>query len=143
MIDKALREAYLATRYVVTIGVDRVELRIGRPAPELDRYLVAGSIATAAFVTAWNPRSERLSEAENLLRSQELATTVAALGLQALPVVTAADDPQWIEHGLLILDISEAQARALGDRFGQNAIVMLERGGAPRLVELVSPGAAS
>ncbi len=143
MIDAALRDAYLATGYVVTIGMDRIELRIGQPAPELDRHLAAGSIATAAFVTAWNPRSERLSEAENLLRGHDLATAVAALGLQALPVVTAADDPEWIEHGLLIFDTSEAQARALGDRFGQNAIVMLELGGAPQLIELVSPGAAS
>ncbi len=137
MIDEALRSAYLATRYVVTIGADRIELRIGRRAPELDHYLAGKSVATAAFVTAWNPRSERLSDEENCRRARNLAAAVAALNRQALPVVTAADDPSWVEHGLLILGVSESEARALGERFAQHAIVMVERGGTPRLIELV------
>lgn len=143
MIDAALRRAYLATRYVVTDGENRAPIEIGVATPELDRLLAARSVATAAFVTAWNPRSDLLAPAENLRRASELTLAVQALGLDALPVATTAEDARWIEHGLLILGISQTRACSLGRRFGQNAIVMVSRGTAPRLIELVSPDEAS
>lgn len=143
MIDAALRHAYLTTRYDVAVGDSRITLEIGRPAPALDRLLIASSVAGAAFVTAWNPRSVWLSQADNLRRADALAAAVATLGLDALPVTTVVDDPRWIEQGLLILGISETQARRLGAQFAQNAIVIVTRGGVPELIELVSPGEAS
>lgn len=143
MIDDALRDAYRAARYIVSVGDACITLEIDRPSSDLDLLLADRAVATAAFVTAWNPRRVWRQEAENRLRASDLATTVQSLGLNALPVTTTAEDPRWVEHGLLILGISETQARDLGEQFAQNAIVMMARGDAPRLIERVSRDAAS
>ena len=143
MIDDALRNAYRAARYVVSVGDSYITLEIDRPSPELDLLLAGCDVAAAAFVTAWNPGSVWFPEAENRLRANDLAAAVQNLGLKALPVTTTADDPRWVEQGLLILGISTTQARDLGEQFGQNAIVTVTRGDAPRLIERVSRDAAS
>lgn len=143
MIDESLRQAYLATDYILAVGAVSIRLNIGRDAPELDRLLTARSVDTAAFVTAWNPRSAWLPVAENLLLAARLAAAVEECGFQSLPVTTTADDPRWIEQGLFILGISEEAARRLGRDFDQNAIVMVNRGSPPRLIDLVSPAGAS
>ncbi len=54
----------------------------------------------------------------------------------ALPHSGVGDDPAWpAEEGLFIVDLDEAAARALAHAYGQNAIVWVERGSVPRLVE--------
>jgi Protein of unknown function (DUF3293) len=143
MIDPILRDAYLATRYVVMLDGRELALKIGEPSPELDRIMTARAVTMAAFVTAWNPCSERLPVAENLARSEALAAAVRDTGLETLPVVAGADDPDWTEHGLLILGADATLASRLGRRFAQNAVVTVARGEAPQLVVLVSPDAAS
>jgi hypothetical protein len=141
MMDDSLRAAYLAARYLVAVDGDRITLEIGRPAPDLDKILIARSVESAAFVTAWNPHSTWHARDDNLVLGSRLATAVEQLGLAALPVTTTADDPRWVEHGLLILGIFEPRARRLGEQFAQNAIVMVDRGAAPRLIDLVSKDA--
>jgi hypothetical protein len=109
---------------------------LGVPAPEIDRLLDRLEAATGAFVTAWNPRSRPASAADNAAAATVLVAEVAARGLRALPHRGVGDDPAWpSEEGLFILDLDEASARALAEAHGQNAIVWIERGGQPRLVE--------
>ena len=143
MIDPTLRRLYLDTRYRIAFGRQELTLKIGEASPELDDILGQWSVERAAIVTAWNPRSQWLPRDENLKRGSALLTLVREMGLETLPVVASLDDPYWTEHGLFILGADEALACELGRQFAQNAVVLVRRGEALRLQEIVSPGGAS
>ena len=75
-----------------------------------------------AYLTAWNPHGERASEADNAAAQ---ASLVAALsGRTFFRGRGQAPDGSWSEDSLLVLDISRADAEALGRRFRQKAIVV-------------------
>jgi len=98
--------------------------------------LIRLGAASGTFVTAWNPRSEALSPAENAVRGERLSAEIVARGWRALPHRGVGDDPAWPpEEGWFVLDLDEAMARALATDHGQNAVVRLEVGGFSCLVE--------
>ena len=111
--------AYRASEYRVFAQPELV-LRIGEP--------------SAAFLTAANPHSERRPAAENLAALERLAQDASAWRI--LRGEGRSADGRWREPSLLVLGIEREHARALGRRYGQNAIVFVERGAAPELVLL-------
>jgi putative PIN family toxin of toxin-antitoxin system len=123
--------AYEKALYAV---LDGPVLRIGERNPELQALLEAQAAATAAFVTAANPRGEPRSHAANEDAMAELQAMLA------WPFYSGEGrDPEgrWpAEPSLLIVGIPRGEAEALGRRFGQNAIVFVEKAGAPELVLL-------
>ena len=134
-----LLESYLATRYTAATPGGEVVIRIGRRHPEVDALLAEaiaaarGGAASWAYLTAWNPRSRRLSDAENRLRQ---AALIAKIGNRHayFEGEGIATDGIWREPSLLILGISRAEAVQLGRQFEQNAIVAGEHGGEAELV---------
>src|SRR5262245_36066440 len=71
-----------------------------------------------AFITACNPRSVRLPDAENVARMAQLEGAVRALSLKFVHGDGAARDGSWPpEPSLLIFDIDETTACELGRRF--------------------------
>jgi hypothetical protein len=87
-----------------------------------------------AFVTACNPRSERLSDEKNSRRMAELEAVVQVGGWTYYHGQGIGSDGRWpAEPSLLVVGISEADAIALGKRFGQNAVVVGRVGEAARL----------
>lgn len=126
-----LIDAYRAAEYVVFANPDLV-LRVGAPAPGLDALLERHGAASAAFVTAANPRGVQRGAPEN-------DAAMAALRACLTWPVHAGEgrDPRrrWpAEPSLLVVGIPRMEAEALGRRFAQNAIVFAEKG---RIVELV------
>ena len=88
-----------------------------------------------AFVTACNPRSERLSDAENARRMSELEATVREGGWQYFHGHGVGLDAKWpAEPSLLLVGIQWGDAVALGKQFGQNAVVVGSAGRPARLV---------
>ncbi len=131
-----LWEAYRRTTYVARTPEGELRLRIGRVEPGLDALLARTGAEAWAFVTAWNPGSRPTSPAVNAVRQAELAREVAARGWIALEGEGVGDDGAWPpEPSLLVLGPTREEARALGRRFGQNAVVWAERGGAPVLID--------
>lgn len=123
--------AYERALYALDSGV---VLRIGVRDPGLDRLLEAHGARTAAFVTAANPRGEVRPPAENEAAMRALRTSLA---LRSLPGEGRDPQGRWApEPSLLVLGIARQEAEALGRRLEQNAIVFVERGGAPELVLL-------
>ena len=121
----------------VVFAERRIVLRVGEPNAELDALMEAAGATTAAFVTAANPRGKRRREDENAIAFDSLNAFLN----EARHRRRAGEgrDPQgrWpAEPSLLVLGIPRAKAKALGRRFGQNAIVFIEKGGAPELVVL-------
>ncbi|MFL6571882.1 MAG: putative toxin-antitoxin system toxin component, PIN family [Burkholderiales bacterium] len=130
-LTPALIKSYERAFYALDSGT---VLRIGVRDAGVDRLLEARGVATAAFVTAANPRGEACARAEN---DAAMAALRASLALPWLPGEGRDPEGRWsAEPSLLVLGMTRADAEALGRRLEQNAIVFIERGRAPELVLL-------
>src|SRR5436189_291770 len=65
MISAEMLAAYRATRYLIELPRRHIDLRIGRRSPAVDRLLAREGARGGAFLTAFNPQSERRSAAWN------------------------------------------------------------------------------
>jgi hypothetical protein len=119
----------------VFVADDELVMIIGKTSKELDALLFDSGVSSAAFLTAWNPRSEVLSPGENALLQAQLTTELSAAGLNFLP--GEGRDPAGIwepEQSLLLLGAKRAAAARLAMKYGQNAYVWLQLGEPAELV---------
>jgi hypothetical protein len=131
-----LQAAYENADYVI-FGPPPLVLRIGEPSLRLDALLEAAEAASAAFITAANPHGERRSAEENRPAVTALNDLLSASGYPLYPGEGRDPDGRWTpEPSMLVIGIYRDNAEALGRLFGQNAIVFVEKGGAPELVAL-------
>ena len=130
-----LREAYESTRYVV-FGAPELVLRIGEPSAGLDELLDAEGAATAAFITAANPRGVKRGAWQNEIANAALVESRSGAGFRCFEGEGRSPDGRWTERSVLVVGIPRADAEAVGRAFGQNAIVFAERGRPPELVVL-------
>ena len=126
---------YRATSYIARTQHGEIILRIDEAHPVLDNVLAQHGATSWAYLTAYNPGSVRLSDADNAVRQRELLVAIEQAG-HPYHEGAGVGDGWEPEPSLLVLRISEADAVALGRRFGQNAIVVGEQGGPARLVWL-------
>ncbi len=131
-----LLEAYRATAYKADVGGTTVELRIGELVGGWG-HRAGGQPDTAwAFISAANPGSRRLSQADNLSRHQALEAELADRGYEVFQGRGVPDGDGWEpEISLLVLGINRDEAVAIGCRFGQVAIVCGRIDGVAELVE--------
>ena len=136
MLDQALIEAYRATDYVLFVGDGPdVTLKIGRANPDFDAVLDLRRATTAVVITAYNPRSVVLSEAENRARHAQLTALLDARGYVYAPGEGRDPTGGWkAELECVVFDLPLDAALEIARRFEQNAIVHVERGGAPALL---------
>jgi hypothetical protein len=132
-MDAALRArletAYRATTYAAGLSL---RLRVGQPHPFLDDMMAFRGLEAYAYLTAWNPGSKELPEAENRARQDDLRARLKGRH-PVIEGVASADDGSWREDGLLVLGIPRDDALSLARDFGQVAILAGRRGGAPEL----------
>lgn len=129
VIPAVLRAAYEATNYDVETVDGTETLRVGQPVPERLLALHPGW-TRLAVITAYNPFSRKLWDADNAARHQRLLRTVTAAVHAALPAVGLGDSDDWApEISLAILDPSDDELDDWMVEFGQNAIVVAERSG--------------
>lgn len=136
MSSELLRE-YERTRYVVLddAGTGRAAVGIGETSGEIDAVLADYGAANGVFITAWNPRSVPLDQDSNDDANDRLEADLADIGSVILPHIGVGYDPEWEpEHGFFALDLAEERAVELATAYGQNAIVVIDRGGPARLV---------
>lgn len=135
MLDERLIAAYRATDYVLFVGDGHdLTLNIGRHNRDFDRELDRRNAVTAVVVTAYNPRSAVLSEAENRARHAALTASLDAEGCDY--ALGEGRDPtgQWkAELECVVFGIPLEAGLAIARRFEQNAIVFVRRGEAPEL----------
>ncbi|GAB2175697.1 DUF3293 domain-containing protein [Dongia sp. agr-C8] len=135
MLDQALIAAYRATDYVLFVAAGReVTLNIGVPNAAFDRELERRGVATAAVVTAYNPRSIILSEGENRARHAELTALLEQRG-HAYALGEGRDPTgRWTaELECVVFGIPLGTGLEIARRFEQNAIVFVRKGGVPEL----------
>lgn len=129
--------AYQRTIYRLPLPDGTIDLRIGERSPALDAALARRGATRWGWLTAVNPRSEPLPEAENARRLSELDAALAAAGWASVPGVALDPLGGWpAEPSRLVLEPDSALLRELARRFGQNAILEGARGGAARLIVL-------
>jgi hypothetical protein len=127
-----LEAAYIATTYTAVTPEGFLALRIGESNAALDTLLTTGGVATWAYVTAYNPGSVQVSDEENEAHQRQLREAVQECGY--IFYEGAGIGQNWPgEPSLLILGMTETEAVALGERFGQLAIVLGKLGGSARL----------
>jgi len=132
----ACADAYVRAHYVVTLpGGDEARLRLGRACGPLAAVMAARGAATACFITAWNPESVPRGETENQADQTRLKARIETLGLSWLAAEGRDPDGGWdSEPSLVALGLTFDQACALGDEFGQNAVLFAGADGTLRLV---------
>jgi hypothetical protein len=139
-MDRDLDAAYRATTYTAETPEGPLALRVGERNATLDRLLAARGVASWAYVTAHNPGSQPAPASENEARMGDLRAEVAQKGY-GFHEGTGVGEAWSPEPSLLILGMTEAEAAALGRRFGQLAVVVGDRGGPARLLWLRPAGA--
>lgn len=131
-----LIDAYRRALYVV-FGEPELVLRIGEPNSELDALLEADGASTAAYVTGANPHGALAGRMENELAATALFRAQSDAGYACYAGEGRDARGEWpAEPSVLVVGISRAEAEVLGRSYEQDAIVFVERGGAPELVLL-------
>ena len=140
-LDPDLRRAYERALYVV-FGSPNVEFHVGEHSDVLDAMMQMAKATTAAFVSSANARGVKTPENERRLAQFLLRSGLDDLkdGARYRVYQGEGRDPEgkWnAEPSVLIVGIPRAEAEALGRTLEQNAIVWIEKGGAPELVVLL------
>jgi hypothetical protein len=128
--------AYKKAQYVV-LGEPELVIRIGEPNPDLDELLEAEGAATAAYITAANPRGEARTAWENEIANAALVQSQTEAGYPCYEGEGRDPQGRWrAERSVLVIGISRPDAEVVGRVFEQNAIVFVEKGRSPELVLL-------
>jgi len=126
IIPADLLRAYEATDYRVYAAAGRIVLNVGRLLDEPDAL---PNFTRLAIITANNPFSAVLEDAENAARQAALVDAVARAGLIWFPAVGVDARGEWPpEPSLAILDPMDPQLDEWMEVFGQNAVVVADRG---------------
>ena len=135
-IPPDLIAAYRATRYWVEAAPDRFCLRIDEHSPELAALLRSASTRCAAYLTACNPFSVVATHTENERANRALREAVQQYGVTVIAGTGRDARSTWEEPSFLALGLGIEDARRLGVRFRQNAMVWSDGDAIPRLILL-------
>ncbi len=136
LLAPALVQAYRETDYTVCASPAFV-LRVDAPCPQLSAYYARQGIAAACLLTAWNPRSEPLGDAENQARQTRLEAQLQQAGWRWVRAVAAHPHNGWPpEPGCFIEGMTADAASDWGRRHGQNAVICCGADAVARLVLL-------
>ena len=134
-VPGSLSSAYVTADFWVSEYPHNFMFHVGEPSKPLQTLLWDYSLPSAHFITACNPHSEKLSRAENEAALGHLRKRLQTLGAAAV-LTGAGEDPLGTrppEAGFLVLGLSLETGQQLARDFGQEAIVVVDQGQAPRL----------
>ena len=94
-ISKELWQAYLETDFKV-FSENLFTLKVGQYSDELNSIIKKSKYSSAAFITAYNPYSKQLSNAENIAKQEQLKIEIAKRGLTAIEGIGQHPSNQWL-----------------------------------------------
>jgi hypothetical protein len=134
-MDNGLLSAYENTSF--NVYQPKISIRIGVINKELDNLLLANQCETYAFVTAYNPYSALKTYEENRELNEALYRDLID-HYQLFEGEGVGEDISWEpEKSFLVLGITLDDAKAIGVKYSQNAIVFGRIGEKPELLVLV------
>ena len=132
-----LVEAYKRTQYLVYSEDGNIALRVGQQSNEMVDLIQSAQAIGGAFITAENPFSQSLTKDENRERQKRLREDLEGLGALVIDGAGQGEDPAWpAEASYAAIGISRDQARELGIKYKQNAIVWIDASGTAELILL-------
>ncbi len=135
-IPNDIIQAYLETHYSV-YGDKPTTLQVGQRNPELAAIHETFQVASSAFITACNPFSQSLSDANNAVRMEALRRELDERQLTFIEGSGKHPINGWsAEASFLILGTTFDEAKALGEAHGQNAIIFCGADAVPQLILL-------
>jgi len=126
LVRATLLGAYRRARYIVKSRHRDIELGVERSSPECDAALAAcfPGLNHWAFISAGNPMSQPLPEAENAMRLQMLREHLKADGIAHLSGYGDDRQGRWLpEASELLCNPPPGYAESLARDYGQNAIL--------------------
>jgi hypothetical protein len=136
MINSDLLQSYKSADYHVDASPSFI-LKIGIHSAELDSIYKTSHKYTAAFITAFNPYSQELSNQENINRNHKLEELIQSLHLDYIHGEGKCGNEDWDgEESFLVIGITKEQASEIGEEFEQNAIVWCDKDAIPQLLLL-------
>ena len=133
-IPNELLQAFMETEYFVHAD-PAFKMQIGQPCRELASLMAEQNTGCAAFITAWNPFSQKLGARENEQRQQQLKTQLKTRGLRYFDGIGKHPSNGWPgEPSLLILNLNRASAIVLATKYEQHAFVWADETARPELV---------
>lgn len=125
MCAKDLYEAsYLKTNYRALVGRNYIDFRIDKVKRHQPWSITNDYVQEWTFVSAENPRSVRLTERENALKSTMLLRYLHRRKLGYFFGLGIPDAETWpVELGFFVINVSLLEAKSIGRKFHQNAIV--------------------
>jgi len=127
-----LEMAYRDTDYIVDDDPP-LRLKVGEQNDGARIVMASFNVESAAFITAWNPGSQKLSMHDNLDRQADLLEEIEKLRLNYFVGRGEHPDEGWSEDSYLVLGISAEDAMTLARQFGQNAFLWIPISGVPEL----------
>lgn len=116
--------AYRETHYIVAAKPRAFTLRVDTPSAALGALYQDCGVDCAAFLTACNPHGLPQDAAANALAQDSLRGDLLARGLTCFPGEGRHPEGSWpAEASFLALALALADARALGRRHRQNAVL--------------------
>ena len=136
VITQSSIQAYLETNYYVH-GAMPLTFNIGVANAGLAALHKTHSVESSTYVTACNPFSQALDDSVNDARQAVLAGELYQHGLTYIKGVGQHPTNGWPgEQSFLVLGLSREDAKMLGVRHEQNAIVWCDAEAMPQLVLL-------
>jgi hypothetical protein len=125
-ISPELVKAYCEADYVIHIADRDIVLRVGKANLELAGLMRGYEVATAAYLTAFNPFSAVSSSQENELNQSALIADIYSLGRKyALGEGRDVANLWASEASVLAMGISFESAELLAERYKQNAFLWI------------------
>ena len=136
VIPQSSIQAYLETNYHVS-GASPLTLNIGVANAGLAALHTSHSVESSAYVTACNPFSQATDDSVNDERQALLSRELQQCGMSYIEGIGQHPTNGWTgEQSFLVLGLSREDARKLGARHEQNAIVWCGSDAVPELVLL-------
>lgn len=126
-----LVRAYIAAEYRWELAGDWRNLKIGEPAPELDRQFP--DARHYGLLSAWDPWSIQRPEPINRKADDLLETDLESTGLPFRAAFSSATNRTWREPSWLVMDMPVDDFDALSRRYDQLATLYWAAGQPIRL----------
>ena len=137
-MNRTLEDFYFQTTYRALFKKKFIDFRLDNQKKYRRLDFCNLSIKSWVFISAENPYSIKLSERENYFRSGQLSRYLSVKKRNYVPGLGIPDCVDWpVELGFFILNISMSDAKYIGNKFQQNAILWFRPMSSITLVWLV------
>jgi hypothetical protein len=133
-LPQELYEAFKQTIYLVNTE-EQIAIHIDHSSQQLQQLLVRHHAKSAAIITADNPRSQLLPDADNLRAKERLRNRLRTEGLTFLETIHRDPNSKWPdEYGFLVFDLPQQTIEPLLVEYGQLAAVTINSAGSASLL---------